>query len=134
MEDEGKCDPAANVKQEEPIDSPRKKASEIQQMEGVNKYYTWGRLESMEVNEEWEHRSGKMLQKERRNHGCKYQWSTSSPLATGQEFKAYIHENGYMPHIYGVLRKRSQNHNLILSLMCVCDHRDNGLGGGCATL
>lgn len=69
-----KCDPAANVKLEEPIDSPRKKASEIQQMEGVNKYYTRGRLESREVKEEWEHRrSGKMLQREGRHDGCKNQ-------------------------------------------------------------
>lgn len=50
-----KCDAAANVKLEEPIDSPRKKTSEIQQMEGVNKYKR-GRLESREVKEEWEHR------------------------------------------------------------------------------
>lgn len=53
-----KCDPAANVKLEEPIDSPRKKASEIQQIE-VNKYYTSGRLESRKVKEEWKHKNWK---------------------------------------------------------------------------
>lgn len=40
-----KCGPAANVKLEEPMYNQGKKASGIQQMEGVNQY-TRGRLES----------------------------------------------------------------------------------------